>query len=72
MSETVKVRICVAVSADGKWHAAGWSDTDDGQIAAEAEDFIPTPFEHPIESVWIEAEIPLPQETTVQGKVVDD
>ena len=65
MSErTVRVRIAVAVQADGQWNAAGFSDAADvvkRSIAME-------PLAE-CEVVWIEADVPLPSEAVIQGDV---
>ena len=66
---TIKVRICVAVSADGEWGAAGVRDADENDIRSLAWDSLPVGFQEPAHLHWIEAEVPLPTETTIEGKV---
>ncbi len=81
-SKSVRVRIAVAVNADGEWGCDGWhrnpaegfdgkmkfgsdnSDENKAQIAASG-----LPYKGNKHICFVEAEIPLPQETTVQGEV---
>lgn len=63
---TVRVRIAVAVDAEGKWAASGWKDGGD-----KCKDFIADDLGDPYRIVWVEADVPLPAETTVKGEVVE-
>jgi hypothetical protein len=65
----VKVRIAVAVDADGKWAASGWGT----QAYSTTRDL---PMEIAIEGVeagenryWVEAELEIPETKTIQGEV---
>lgn len=65
-TETIKVRIAVAVNAKGKWEAAGGDNYSESWIATDCRNHLSG------EScvVWVEAEVPVPVEQTVQGEVV--
>lgn len=66
MSErTVRVRIAVAVQPDGGWNAAGWEDGSDN----EKLDAALQPMTNNAAHVWIEAEVPVPPEVTIEGQV---
>ncbi len=65
--KTVRVRIAVAVGADGQWNSSGWSGesaTDDAMEGIALD-----PMEDAIVNMhWVEADVPLPSEaTTVEG-----
>lgn len=66
--KTVKVRIAVAVNADGNWNSSGWKkakDSDAMDLAQEGLQEISS-----CEKVyWVEADIPIPEPEIVQGKV---
>lgn len=64
--KTVRVRIAVAVDADGKWCSAGWVDSDDSleQTALDGLDSARPTVVH-----FIEADVPMPEPTTVEGSV---
>ena len=69
---TVRVRLCVAVNADGEWDCYGYGnsdgpfmDSDDHPWSDRAAESIGTGCR----GVWIEADVPLPEETTVEGEV---
>lgn len=71
---TVRVRLCVAVNAEGEWDCYGYGnsdgpfmDSDDHPWADRAAESIGTGCR----GVWIEADVPLPEETTVEGEVTD-
>ena len=61
--KTMKVRMCVAVSADGKFDVVGWT-------GATNEEMLESAMDHEYHR-WVEADIPLPVEATIQGKVVE-
>lgn len=64
---TVRVRIAVRLQADGKWCASGcWDESD-----AEAESLATEGLSDPLATVWLEADIPLPEEVTVTVEVVE-
>ena len=69
MAETIKVRICVAVSADGNYDAVGWAGAGGQFLRKTAMRGIREDAAHVVH--WVTAELPLPTEATVQGKVVD-
>ncbi len=52
MSKAVKVRIAVAVDADGAWFAYGAKNESDATVISEVQ------FECPGHIYWITAEIP--------------
>lgn len=62
----MRVRIAVAVAADGKWNAAGWgNDKDSIRAAGECFDG------EPVQIHWVEADVPeFVPVTTVKGEVV--
>jgi len=70
--KTVRVRIAVAVQADGEWSSAGWSGREEDvylqQVAGENFE-----GEQPVQWVWVEADVPVPDpsppDVTVTGKV---
>lgn len=65
MSErTVRVRIAVAVQQDGRWHAAGWREATDFVKSEIAQEPLGDCVVH-----WIEADVPLPSEATIEGEV---
>lgn len=69
--QTIRVRIAVAVSADGEWQAVGWSDNnpryDDRACDHAMRDL---DSDSNIRAFhFVEAEIPLPVATTVEGRV---
>ena len=72
--KTVRVRIAVAVSPDGRWYAQGGSVYDDRSARSDSLIF------HPDQATpdgafcvsWIEADVPMPieqPEDTIQGEV---
>ncbi len=67
--KTVRVRIAVALGADGQWNSCGWSGdaaTDDEKAGLALD-----PMEDAIVGIhWVEADIPLPTSVTVEGEVV--
>ena len=63
----VKVRIAVAVDHTGNWNSCGWREAEDSdamQLATEA--VVPGEARY-----WLEAELDLPTETTVQATVTE-
>ena len=67
--KTVRVRIAVAVNEQGKWNAFGYSSSSDEnskQLAFECLDG------EGVESLyWIEADLPIPSPTIIEGTVTD-
>lgn len=61
---TVRVRIAVAVQPDGYWHAYGDSKAGDNDNRHWAGYALPRAAIH-----WVEADVPLPSEATVEGEV---
>ena len=59
--KTIKVRIPVAVRADGEFNAVAYSGTEDSENRSSALEFLEQNgmAEH---VVWLEAEIPLPED----------
>lgn len=73
---TVRVRIAVAVDAEGHWAAYAWGTGERlGQSVAEMLGCVAEMMgdhdgvEHWVEH-WIEADIPLPGQQTIRGEVV--
>lgn len=66
--KTVRVRIAVAVDTKGKWSACGWK-SDGKQYDKEARDSaIDGLYNDGSYNVhWIEADVPVPQETMIEG-----
>ncbi len=70
MSETIKVRICVAVDKERHIEVAGCDAYDDDDLRCLVlDEFEKRNSQWQPQIVWVEAEVPLPTETTVQGKV---
>ena len=57
MSETVRVRVAVAVDSNGEWNACGAVGMDDQDAMCLAAD----PLEFGEARYWLEAKLPLPQ-----------
>ena len=76
-SKTVRVRIAVCVDQDGFWAASGGrtpanytpedSDEEDRGLAEDA--LLGRRDGAPRGIVWVEADVPLPAEQTVEGEV---
>lgn len=72
MSEpkTVRVRIAVAVTSEGKWTAGGDDLADPVSLRRVCLEILSV-FRRPTVVHWIEADVPLPLEPqTIQGTVV--
>lgn len=72
-ARTVRVRIPVAVSRKGEYHAEAWSHYDDndkaGRLASAIKILLADPLSH---IVWIEADVPVPGEpVAVVAEVLD-
>ena len=70
--KTKRVRIAVCIDEDGAWNAAGWRDAIDGDVSTEALDgFEGLSDGGPHHTVWVTAEVPLPElpDIEVEGKV---
>lgn len=67
---TVRVRVAIATDVHGRWSAAGWqlSDEprDDNELSMMAAEGLDSPFER---ITFIEADVPLPEQATVEAKV---
>lgn len=71
--KTVRVRIAVAVDPEGRWNACGWN-RDDGSVAPD-KDKMEAAREMVDEGearYWLEADLPIPTESTVEARVVAD
>lgn len=67
MSRTVKVKVAVAVDRNGRWVAHGWeyeADATAMQCARNAVGWAPACY-------WLEAEVAVPEATTVAAQVSD-
>ncbi len=71
--KTKRVRIAVAVNEDGKWCAMGWGGGMIGkQTDAELTSHALEGLDNDATSehvVFIEADVPIPESVTVEGKV---
>lgn len=65
MSDTVKVRIAVGVGPSGDWNAVGSCSLESHDAMALAVDCVDAGEAR----YWVEAELPVPKATTVQGNV---
>ena len=67
MSKTIKIRIPVAVRADGEFNACAYG-SNDAENRASAVEFLEQNgmAEH---VVWVEADVPLPEDPAVTAKV---
>ena len=63
---TVRVRACCAVDADGDWNICGWKGAKN---EAAMRDIACDMVKDGERVTWIEASVPLPEETTVEGEV---
>lgn len=71
--KTKRVRIAVAMNEDGEWYAYGWRDNSntpneeaDGVKASKAEEALTGVN---ITTHFVEADIPIPESTTIEGTV---
>ena len=74
----LKVRIAVVVDPDGKWSASGWHIANNG-TKGKIEKAERAMMDGVIDDVgmgearyWVEAELPVPVEKTVQGEVKEN
>lgn len=67
---TIRVRISVAVDDKQRWYAHGSSGH--GYLGDWSKDMVLKQLSRfpPVHVVWIEADVPLPEETVVEGRVV--
>jgi hypothetical protein len=65
MSETVKVRIAVAVDPEGSWRACGWDGLDEQEALAHCVDYLGTGTARYI----LTAELPVPKVSEVEARV---
>ncbi len=66
--KTVKVRVAVAVDTDGKWAASGWG-TLVSLNKEQAMDIAVEGVEPGEARYWLEAELTIPEHTTIQATV---
>ena len=72
--KTMRVRIAVAISAEGKtWSSAGYSRDDGGAVRdSYLSDLANESCPHyPSVVHWVEADVPIPKSATVEGVVVE-
>lgn len=68
--KTVKVRIAVVVAPDGSWNSCGWSGAESDEEKMElALEVVPSNGEA---RYYLEAELPLPCDPTIQAEVKED
>lgn len=64
---SVRVRIAVAISDDGHWSAIGWDGDEDEMLRLAGNG-----MEYPRDCYvfrWIEADVPIPEGSIIEGKV---
>ena len=61
----LKIRIALAINADGEWRAFGEIDYTQDEMLDRAKIGV----SHPLAIHWIEADVPLPQPQTIKGKI---
>ena len=72
MAETIKVRIAVAVHPNGEWNAVGWGRPNGREVTDKEKRDLAVDVMPDGESVFfVDAEIPLPKEPTIQGTVTE-
>lgn len=73
--KTKQVRIALAIDSEGHWVAHGESDADDENAVMNVLELYGTnidePFE-PVQTYWVEAEVEIPEDKTVQGTVTPE
>lgn len=70
MGDSVEVRICVAVAADGSWYALGCEDAVTGELKGSCIDGLTDEgYSAGYAFRWVTASIPLPSEDEVRGTV---
>jgi hypothetical protein len=69
VSETVKVRIAIAVDREGKWAAYGFSRTDGSPANEEAWEIVLDIVDDGEARYWVTAELPVPEDADVVGSV---
>lgn len=75
--KTIRVRIPIVVTNDGEWYASAFADAG-GQTESDRDHASDTVRESLSELCgtddfrlsWIEADVPLPDEVTVKGRVI--
>lgn len=71
----VRVKIAVAIDSNGKYCARGWTRgpaNDDDDMTGAARDDLHSYWTEDFKCeslVWVEADIPVPEPTTIEGKV---
>jgi hypothetical protein len=71
MTNTIRVRIAVAVDAGGEWNANGWGGRD-RPFDPEAMSMARHSVGENAAQYWIEAELPVPGSRAPQGPVTID
>jgi len=64
--KTIKVRIAVAVDVQYEWAACGWDCANDTEMQYDASQALSNDI---LSRYFIEAEIPIPETTVIQGTV---
>ena len=70
--KTVRVRIAVAVTSKGEWHAEADFEDSEKEAHQRAVELLQTGHLEEAECAihWVEADIPIPEGVTVEGEVV--
>jgi hypothetical protein len=68
-----KVKIALAIDKEGNWSCAGWGNINNGppDNSEEAMDIAVDSLRSGERRYFVEAEIELPVEEVIQGKVID-
>lgn len=67
MAETKRVRIAVAIDEKGNFTVSGWNGATDDHMRASVIDFFEPDGSEVVH--FIEADVPLPESITIEGKV---
>lgn len=69
-----RVRIAVALRADGEWHAVGWKGAKDADLRDSVMDivYMDEAPDQPTQVSYVTAHIPDPLERTIKGYVTPD
>jgi len=63
--KTVRVKVAVAVDKNGKWNSCGWSNGEEKDVC----DLAVEPVDEGESLYWLTADLPIPEEQTVEAEV---
>jgi hypothetical protein len=70
--KTVRVRILVLVSPDGRWNSGGYTEAKTIDDLSWVCDGMPDDVElSECRQVWVEADVPIPEPEAIEGRVSD-